>query len=46
MPSDKPGLLIRKQLLTLLTEHGEDEVHRPVWNAAGHFVRGIAAPSN
>jgi phenylpropionate dioxygenase-like ring-hydroxylating dioxygenase large terminal subunit len=29
MPSDKPGLLIRKQLMALLTEHGESEVHRP-----------------
>ena len=29
MPSDKPGLLIRKQLMALLTEHGEAEVHRP-----------------
>ena len=29
MPSDKPGLLIRKQLMALLTEHGETEVHKP-----------------
>jgi phenylpropionate dioxygenase-like ring-hydroxylating dioxygenase large terminal subunit len=29
MPSDKPGLLIRKQLMALLTAHGETEVHRP-----------------
>jgi phenylpropionate dioxygenase-like ring-hydroxylating dioxygenase large terminal subunit len=29
MPSDKPGLLIRKQLMALLTAHGEVEVHRP-----------------
>ena len=29
MPSDKPGLLIRKQLMALLAEHGETEVHRP-----------------
>jgi phenylpropionate dioxygenase-like ring-hydroxylating dioxygenase large terminal subunit len=28
MPSDKPGLLIRKQLLDLLHAHGEEEVHR------------------
>jgi phenylpropionate dioxygenase-like ring-hydroxylating dioxygenase large terminal subunit len=29
MPSDKPGLLIRKLLMALLTEHGETEQHRP-----------------
>jgi len=34
MPSDKPGLLIRKQLMALLTEHGEVEVHRPPLEAA------------
>ena len=28
MDSDKPGMLIRKQLLELLTRHGEAEVHR------------------
>lgn len=28
MPSDKPGLVIRKQLLDLLRAHGEEEVHR------------------
>jgi phenylpropionate dioxygenase-like ring-hydroxylating dioxygenase large terminal subunit len=28
MPSDKPGLIIRQQLLALLREHGEEEVHR------------------
>ena len=28
MPSDKPGLVIRKQLLDLLKAHGEVEVHR------------------
>ncbi|MDQ8021547.1 MAG: aromatic ring-hydroxylating dioxygenase subunit alpha [Moraxellaceae bacterium] len=28
MPSDKPGLLIRKQLLELLHAHGEEEIHR------------------
>ena len=28
MPSDKPGLVIRKQLLDLLHAHGEQEVHR------------------
>jgi hypothetical protein len=28
MPSDKPGLVIRKQLMDLLTEHGEVEVFR------------------
>ncbi|MGZ9710339.1 aromatic ring-hydroxylating dioxygenase subunit alpha [Glaciimonas sp. GNP009] len=28
MPSDKPGLMIRKQLLDLLTAHGEVEVFR------------------
>ncbi len=28
MPSDKPGLVIRKMLLALLAEHGETEVHR------------------
>ncbi len=29
MVSDKPGLMIRKQLLDLLSAHGEVEVHRP-----------------
>ncbi|MEC5385740.1 aromatic ring-hydroxylating dioxygenase subunit alpha [Uliginosibacterium sp. H3] len=28
MPSDKPGLMIRKQLMDLLTAHGEEEIHR------------------
>ena len=28
MPSDKPGLLMRKMLLKLLKDHGEQEVHR------------------
>jgi phenylpropionate dioxygenase-like ring-hydroxylating dioxygenase large terminal subunit len=28
MPSDKPGLVIRQQLMNLLTEHGEVEVFR------------------
>ncbi|TFZ01036.1 aromatic ring-hydroxylating oxygenase subunit alpha [Ramlibacter rhizophilus] len=28
MASDKPGLVIRKQLMALLREHGEEEVHR------------------
>ncbi len=28
MDSDRPGLLIRKKLLELLTKHGEHEVHR------------------
>jgi phenylpropionate dioxygenase-like ring-hydroxylating dioxygenase large terminal subunit len=28
MPSDKPGLVIRKQLLDLLRAHGEEEVYR------------------
>ncbi|WP_066254504.1 aromatic ring-hydroxylating dioxygenase subunit alpha [Hydrogenophaga flava] len=28
MPSDKPGLIIRKQILALLAEHGEQEVFR------------------
>jgi hypothetical protein len=28
MPSDKPGLVIRKQLLELLRAHEEEEVHR------------------
>jgi hypothetical protein len=28
MVSDKPGLLMRKQLLALLHEHGETEVFR------------------
>ena len=30
MDSDKPGMLIRKQLLELLARHGEAEVHRGV----------------
>ena len=28
MPSDKPGPMIRQQLLALLRAHGEEEVHR------------------
>ena len=28
MPSDQPGLVIRKQLLDLLQAHGEEEVYR------------------
>jgi hypothetical protein len=28
MPSDRPGMLMRKRLLALLTEHGEIEVPR------------------
>ena len=28
MDSDKPGMMIRKRLLELLTQHGETEVHR------------------
>ncbi|GAA5164858.1 aromatic ring-hydroxylating dioxygenase subunit alpha [Viridibacterium curvum] len=28
MPSDKPGLLIRKQILDLMATRGEEEVHR------------------
>ena len=28
MDSDRPGLLIRKKLMELLTTHGEVEVHR------------------
>ena len=28
MASDKPGLVIRKQLLDLLRAHGEEEIHR------------------
>jgi len=27
MPSDRPGLIMRRRLLELLREHGEDEVH-------------------
>jgi hypothetical protein len=29
MPSDRPGLIMRKRLLALLAEHGEAEVPRP-----------------
>jgi hypothetical protein len=28
MPSDRPGILMRKRLLALLQEHGETEVVR------------------
>ena len=28
MPSDRPGMIMRKRLLALLQEHGEEEVHR------------------
>ncbi len=34
MPSDKPGLVIRKQLLDLLRAHGEEEIHRGNMEAA------------
>jgi hypothetical protein len=27
MDSDRPGVLIRRQLMALLAEHGEAEVH-------------------
>ena len=27
MPSDKPGLLIRRMLMDVLAEHGEVEMH-------------------
>jgi len=28
MPSDRPGLIMRKRLMALLVEHGESEVPR------------------
>lgn len=28
MPSDRPGVLMRRRLLALLTEHGEIEIPR------------------
>ena len=28
MDSDRPGMLIRRKLMELLTKHGEAEVHR------------------
>jgi hypothetical protein len=28
MASDRPGMLIRKQLMELLAAHGEAEIHR------------------
>ena len=28
MPSDRPGLIMRKRLMALLTEHGEREIPR------------------
>lgn len=33
MPSDRPGMIMRKRLLALLTEHGEIEVPREMANA-------------
>jgi 5S rRNA maturation endonuclease (ribonuclease M5) len=27
MDSDRPGMLIRKQLMELLARHGEEEIH-------------------
>ena len=40
MPSDKPGLLMRRKFLALLAAHGETEVRRsgPVGAVAGGFV--------
>ncbi len=35
MPSDRPGMLMRKRLLALLTEHGEIEIPRPGSAPAG-----------
>jgi phenylpropionate dioxygenase-like ring-hydroxylating dioxygenase large terminal subunit len=35
MPSDRPGMLMRKRLLALLTEHGEIEVPRSAGAPAG-----------
>jgi hypothetical protein len=34
MASDKPGLVIRKQLLDLLRSQGEEEIHRGNFDAA------------
>jgi hypothetical protein len=39
MASDKPGLVIRKQLLELLRAHGEQEIHR---GALPAFPKAIA----
>jgi len=30
MPSDRPGMLMRKRLLDLLHEHNEEEVPKPM----------------
>ena len=48
MPSDKPGLVIRRLLLELLTAHGETEVHRspvqiPIDRGIGEAVASAAA---
>jgi len=43
MPSDRPGMLMRKRLLDLLHEHNEEEVPKPVAMDASALERGHRA---
>ena len=43
MPSDRPGMLIRKHLMQLLARHGESEVRRATVTAATSFTTATAA---
>ena len=49
MPSDRPGIILRKRLLDLLKQNGEDEIRRPPPPVrrpavAGPMLRGPGAP--
>jgi len=43
MPSDRPGMLMRKRLLDLLHEHDEEEVPRPIAMDASALERSHLA---
>jgi hypothetical protein len=43
MPSDRPGMLMRKRLLDLLHEHDEEEVPKPMAMDAGALERSHLA---
>jgi phenylpropionate dioxygenase-like ring-hydroxylating dioxygenase large terminal subunit len=38
MPSDRPGIIMRKRILALLREHGEDEITNAVADNGGRIV--------
>ena len=39
MPSDRPGMLMRKRLLELLQQHDEEEIPKPVAMDTGALER-------